>query len=294
MEEEEKTSFSLRSGTDSFVSRSLDVFASLGALEDKHAAFLKATASSRDKDDTGLIKHDPGDEDDDFSAHTGRKSEDSCTEGSRRRQHLSETRESDYEPRSHSRSPNRSGDMDAERSRDWNFKRPSRPPQKLNRQQVPDFKKHPEKYTHYTLEDISDKDMSERTNQRAAYEFLEGRKLERERQRAESSDEEQKFDVNNAACSQGKITFSHKKQNKNQSNEAEKSFTKNTTETPARHLILQDAVDNDLEDAKAENVPKEAELEESLPETSTGSATFKSRKNVKRHIRSKGSNGDSD
>uniref|UniRef100_A0A0B6YAW4 U5 small nuclear ribonucleoprotein TSSC4 n=1 Tax=Arion vulgaris TaxID=1028688 RepID=A0A0B6YAW4_9EUPU len=314
--EEEVSSFSLRTGADSFVSRTRDVFASLGVLEDKHSAFLKASAPSRDGDDIGLIKNDP-DEDDEF-VHENKNDAEGCRSWSHGRSQLSKTEDSDYESRSCSRSPNRDNYDSKFRSRspnrdngsgtagdgspqdvDGDFKRPARPTHKLNRKSIPDFKKNPDKYTLYSLEDVSEQEMSETSNQRAAFDFLEENRLVREtqdRKLAGLPEEEPKFDVVIAACSQGKIPFSHPKQKKHQENVPEKSISKDGGELPTLKLSSLVQSDNDLDTKSpgSESITDEPELDSSLSETNTCSKTFKSRKNVKRHIRAKVSDADSD
>ncbi|CAG5120148.1 unnamed protein product [Candidula unifasciata] len=290
--EEEAANFIIKSGTDLFVSRSRDVFASLGALEDKHSAFLKATAQTREKDDADLLKHDP-DEDNEIMNQSNNRISDSA------KTQLSQTRDVDYERRPHSRSPRReksSGAEDKNQTVQFKFKRPARPPQKFRRQPVPDFRKHPEKYTEYSLDDVSENDMSERTNQTAAFEFLVERKLEREKQErllAGLPEEEMKFDSSEAACSHGKITFSRPKQQM-KSVASDKSVNKDEISTLLPAEDPADNVDEDTKGADGTDVTDEDASDRNVTESKASSSSFKSRKNVKRHIRTKDCDADSD
>lgn len=75
------------------------------------------------------------------------------------------------------------------------FKRPEAPISKcLPVGRVPDFRKNPQKWTKYTLNDVKDEDMSEKSNTAAAMSFL--KELEA---RKETNDE--------MDCSSNKITF---------------------------------------------------------------------------------------
>lgn len=291
--EEEAPNFSLKSGTDSFVSRSQDVFASLGALEDKHSAFLKATALAREKDDADLLKHD-SDEDDEFVNQSKNRTSDST------RLQLSQTRDTDYEPRSHSRSPRRdvrsgSADEDENQQAQVRFKRPARPSQRCSRPPIPDFRKHPEKYTQYSLGDVSENDMSERANQRAAFDFLVERKLEREKQERKLAglpDEDLTFDSSDAACSQGKITFSRPKQQKLAA--LEKCVNKDEVLALCPTTDADDDIDEDTKDYDVTGIADDDAPDRNVTESKISSSSFKSRKNVKRHIRTKNNDADSD
>lgn len=53
------------------------------------------------------------------------------------------------------------------------FKRPEIPLRRcLPRSKIPDFQKHPDKWTKYSLHDVKDEDMSELSNKKAALSFL--------------------------------------------------------------------------------------------------------------------------
>ncbi|CAL1542682.1 unnamed protein product [Lymnaea stagnalis] len=272
-DDDSKSNFSLRSGTDLFVSRSKDVFASLGALEDKHSAFLKSKVLSLDQAE--IMKADP--EDDDELEKQAKERERS----NRPRHRLSETKNSDFVSRNHSRSLERSDIGNGEDScveKDNIFRRPYRP-QRKGCQPIPDFKKHPEKYTCYSLADISEKDMSEKSNTMTALAFLEERKQQSQKEinSLRLLEEDPKFDVGNAACSQGKITFSKPKLIKNHSNSNQLVNTNSCDATTLK--VSSETTDEDV-DSESGNVNRESETEQVA-------STFKSRKNVRRHIRAK-------
>ncbi|XP_056641377.1 protein TSSC4 [Diorhabda sublineata] len=53
------------------------------------------------------------------------------------------------------------------------FKRPQNPVPKNYIKKMPDFKKNPHKWTKYTLDDVADEDMSDKSNTKTALSFLE-------------------------------------------------------------------------------------------------------------------------
>ncbi|XP_013088596.2 protein TSSC4-like isoform X2 [Biomphalaria glabrata] len=267
--------FSIQTGTDSFVSRSNDVFASLGVLEEKHSAFLKAKILG--KDDPDLMKDDPEDEDTCTAAEKERLNRE-------QRLKLGLTRDSDFEPRSHSRSPNRDSKKKSDNGEQYRegclFKRPGRPPRQPY---VPDFKRHPERYTCYTLSDVSESQMSEKSNQGAAFAFLEEQRLLREKRERESlglTEEAEKFDSSDAACSQGKITFSNPRSRKQPASEQMMSCKDSLA--PATGVSVDIDAERDANLSTEVKTDKKMEVEEK---------TFKTRKNVRRQIR-KGDNDD--
>lgn len=72
------------------------------------------------------------------------------------------------------------------------FKQPQdRAPRNFIRN-IPDFKKHPHKWTKYSLSDVKDEDISERGNTKAALSFLNELKQRREFEIQNESDEESK------------------------------------------------------------------------------------------------------
>ncbi|XP_067004772.2 U5 small nuclear ribonucleoprotein TSSC4 [Anabrus simplex] len=52
------------------------------------------------------------------------------------------------------------------------FKRPEAPPPRFNVRNIPDYRRNPQKWTKYSLGDVSQEDMSEKSNTAAALSFL--------------------------------------------------------------------------------------------------------------------------
>lgn len=96
------------------------------------------------------------------------------------------------------------------------FKRPSLPLQKcLQPKTTPNYMKNPEKYTHYSLSDVTD--LSDRTNQSAAFNFL------REMEQRKSNED------NDLSSSSAKIVFKNStrlKLNDQDQNEDDKIYNK--------------------------------------------------------------------
>ncbi|XP_016904289.1 U5 small nuclear ribonucleoprotein TSSC4 isoform X1 [Apis cerana] len=91
------------------------------------------------------------------------------------------------------------------------FKRPEGPaPRALNRS-IPDFHKNPHKWKKYSLDDVSNDDMTEESNTRAALSFLKELKARRSLEKLKQSE---KMDINESDLvnkSQMKIIFKSKK-----------------------------------------------------------------------------------
>ena len=160
--------FTLAGADDGFGSRSRDVFAALGGLEDEHDSYLKSRARTLPTtDDIGLVKDDP------------------CEEpplGSRK---------SNVQPRPMQRGNTRG------------FKRPiSLPP----RSRAPGYKKNPEKWTFYDLSDVSKDDLSERGNTAAALSFLQEAKRRKTSSTHDSGEREHLEDVDMGDDSVSKTT----------------------------------------------------------------------------------------
>ncbi|KAH9495007.1 hypothetical protein Btru_018409 [Bulinus truncatus] len=277
---DEAPNYNFQTGSDSFISRSKDVFASLGVLEEKHAAFLKSKVLSHKEPE--LMKEDPEDEVDETACDVTTSKERFIRE---QRSRLGQTRDSDFEPRSHSRSPNRHSIRDvnekSQRNESGVFKRPHKLP---SQHHIPDFKRHPEKYTCYTLSDVSEKDLSEKSNQKAAFDFLQERRLTREKELLGLSEEEVKFDVSEAACSHGKILFSRNRAKKDPQNHSEQTSYKDSS------FSNSDGTDTSDPDGDGDQLV-DAKKESKTEAVATG---FKSRKIVRRQVRKGDNEGNSD
>ncbi|KAF3428003.1 hypothetical protein E2986_10954 [Frieseomelitta varia] len=92
------------------------------------------------------------------------------------------------------------------------FKRPEGPAPRALSRNIPDFHKNPHKWKKYSLDDVSNDDMTEESNTRAALSFLKELKA---RKSVEKIQESEKMDVDESGSgrrSQAKITFKSKKQ----------------------------------------------------------------------------------
>jgi len=278
-EEAPSAAFSLNTQSSSFASRTNDVFANLGTLEKKHSAFVKTQVST---DNEGILKADPDEDIDDrqLADCRGSRSTDMHFRSS-----LSDTRDQDVERRSRSLSDDRSG-LRGCGSR-GGFRPPRGAPPRPKR--VPDYKKHPDRWTCYSLEDVPDQDMSNRTNTKAALEFLEKRRKEQDRQErvdAGLPEEEEKFDVSSGACSQGAIVFTRKKKSEDSSSENRGGGkSKDKVSSKADSLVsVRKEQDIVCEDKDETSVAQDGDKPEGFK--------FKSKKTVKRSIRRKDNNSD--
>jgi len=290
--------FTLNAQSSSFASRSNDIFANLGTLEKKHSAFVKSQESSHDSD---LEKDDPCENDGGDSSRFEYNSRALCSSSSREksfrsRSRLGDTRDQDVESRSRNSSNDRgSGSRDG-------FRAPNRPPPRSKG--VPDFKKHPERWTCYSLDDVPNSDMSDRSTKNAALEFLEERRKDRERQErmdAGLPEEEEKFDVNSGACSQGTIVFKRKQKPKEGdeiSNEVKSSACNADSKLNSGGHSKEGTknLSNVCEDPDNDGKGEIETIDEKTVKNSDNTEVFKfkAKKTVKRSIRKKDNNSDSD
>ncbi|XP_069133993.1 uncharacterized protein [Argopecten irradians] len=199
--------FTIFSSNDGFSNRCKDVFSCLQSLEDKHVARDKSIA---DEESNKILKSDPTFEDTETLSKKIKKpgilplnstSRHPESDGGERKG-LKRPSSELYVPPYKKRGDNSQSDFKS-RKMDADFKLP---PQRFPRKnKVPDFKVNPSKWKKYTLEDVSNEDMSQAANTQAAFAFLEERRKLREA--AEGKEEEVKADVEGGACSQGAIVF---------------------------------------------------------------------------------------
>ncbi|XP_050409257.1 protein TSSC4 [Patella vulgata] len=236
--------FELGSAGTDFKSKSKDIFGVLQTLEDKHSAVESARRKSgSEKDEETFWKNDPIVEPDVVSKDTASHEHTNKLKGS-------------YS--------NRSSDKgDASNFRKPYFRPPSN--RRFNKQIIPDHKIHPEKYTCYSLGDVSSSDMSNTSNSRAAFDFLEERRKFREQQERGSDEEEAKVDVSDTACSRGVFTF--KKRNKTDE-QSEKKGDKSKDKTVVSLAEEEPEDDEEKQNEKTEEI-----------------ACFKPRKSKQRNIR---------
>lgn len=289
---EMSSDFSLRSGTDLFTSRRNDVFASLQELENKHSAFLKAKATFNTEPE--LMKKDPEEEDDVGSMPLSKEKSEFLSKPK-----LGKTQSCDYEPVTHNKAEGTKQQADlCGRVNDATFRHPHQPPRKVSRRsdKIPDFKKNPEKYTHYSLRDVDEKLLSEKANANAAFSFLEERRLEKEKQASLSAgytDTDDKYNVDETACSQGKVTFTRPRCKKMQLDSVDMKNDKAHSEASALIEEPLDELHSEVDSREAVEPFNEPLVDKNHSTDFVGN-TFKPRKNVKRHIRHKESDDNSD
>ncbi|GFO33526.1 protein tssc4 [Plakobranchus ocellatus] len=285
-ENDEDKQFS-RTGTDMFTSRREDVFAALEELEKKHTAFVNVLSRS----DEQLVKNDLDEEEEvernmlvkaspSMSNHRGR------SDFEDRMGKISEIcRPSNNTTAAKGRRPRSNIQENPD------FKRPhQRSFHKRHRPTVPDFKKHPEKYTMYSLRDVSDKDMSEKSNSQAAFAFLKERRLQREKEEREMaglSEEDIIFDADSAACSQGVIEFSKPCKPENSSNSVNEKATRMPPACSSMPGLW--GIDSGCDCLPTNEILESNQTESSSDPQAAPSTSFKARRinNSKRNIRRK-------
>lgn len=296
-EEEEASTFSLKNTSSTFTGRSNDVFGCLTALEEKHEAHEKRRTESGDLlKDQALLKDDPEEESRRFEDRK-RKASDS-QESDRRSGRDSRDRDGECSGRreyqdnqSSDTSRTSRDDENRPKSQSFHFRRPRGRAPARQQNRAPDFSKHPERWTYYSLEDVEGEDMSESSNKRAAFDFLEERRKLREQESGET-----RFDTSAAACSKGIISFS--KKSKTSSNTAGQSTPKETSSTTVS-LPLSDGdgttseASSTFEGSSAQLFSQPEKEEQTVPDsTSTGTSFKKSRKGMRRNIRTRDTDDD--
>ncbi|XP_060070013.1 U5 small nuclear ribonucleoprotein TSSC4-like [Ylistrum balloti] len=217
--------FTIASGNDSFSDRCKDVFSCLQSLEDKHVAHDQSV------DEEGnqlLFKADPTIEDTETlyrkfkkpnpPQHSSGKQDQSHNDIKRG---LKRPSSELYIPPWQKKGDNPQSDYKSMK-KDSDFKLPPQRFPSRQQKKIPDFKLNPSKWKKYTLEDVSNEDMSQASNTKAAFAFLEERRKLREA--AEGKEEEVKADVEGGACSQGAIIF--KRPNKKGGDKQDSDSTK--------------------------------------------------------------------
>ncbi|XP_033742574.1 uncharacterized protein LOC117329007 [Pecten maximus] len=263
--------FTILSGNDGFSNRCKDVFSCLQTLEDKHVAHDKSISEEGSQH---LLKADPTVEDTETISRKFKKP-DNLPSPRNSTSRLQKSHEDErkglkrpsselYVPPYKKRGDNPESDNKSSKT-DSDFKLPPQrfPNQRKNK--VPDFKLNPNKWKKYTLEDVSNEDMSQAANTQAAFAFLEERRKLREA--ADGKEEEVKADVEGGACSQGAIVF--KRPTKKGGNKQDSVSTKIKSDKNCDNFDG----DDDLEDESLIIKP---------------SVTFKSKKNKsQRNLRKK-------
>lgn len=174
---------------DNLTSRCKDVFGCLDALEQKHEAFERQRKEEDAEIDRSLIQQGPSSQD---METVGEEFKKPTTFSGRDYHHV---RKGGYHGRDRS-------DHYTDQFRRSQQGRSGRG--RGRGRAVPDYQRHPESWTRYSLEDV---DVSETANKQAAFAFLEERRQAKERESREET-----VDLENSACSRGFIAF--KRQNK--------------------------------------------------------------------------------
>ena len=253
-----------------FSNKCKDIFGNLEKFERKHEEYNKSRSDDKDE---GMQKSDPGDMDTEtitsaFKTPCQPKRE----EGQSWRSHHDRSQNRDDGPppwRKHRADARGSSSIQRELQPKQFGDRRGGHPYYRNRgnriQRTPDYKTNPGKWTKYSLEDVGNEDMSESSNTRAAFAFLEERRKLREGEMKIEA-----VNTDDTSCSKGIFTF--------------KKPVKNDCKTEKK--LMSSKVGIQLPDSKEEeqeeNVMSE-EMTEKVPEK----VSFKSLKKSKRSIRSR-------
>ena len=87
------------------------------------------------------------------------------------------------------------------RCRESIYKSPEGPGPRLTRNTVPDYHSNPHKWTKYSLEDVQNEQMSERSNSEAAFAFLRELKARKQRERCSRETEDQPMEFEETSSS---------------------------------------------------------------------------------------------
>ncbi|XP_062621217.1 U5 small nuclear ribonucleoprotein TSSC4-like [Saccostrea cucullata] len=293
--DKKETLFELKSENSSqFSNKCKDIFGNLEKLERKHEEYEKSRPSD---DDRGGIKTDPSDADTETitPAFKVPQSGSLGTRGGRPWRRNPDRREDrdgnpppwrgDSERRSERRRDERGTDSIRRELQPRQFVSHRRGHPYHNyrgnrRQKTPDYKAHPEKWTKYSLEDVGNEDMSESSNTRAAFAFLEERRKLREGEmKAEAVNTE------DTSCSKGIFMF--KKPVKNESK-------KDTSKVSSKVSLQQTNSNDDEEDITLSYEKESVEVSGAadVEKVEVEKVTFKSHKKSKRSIRSRDTDDD--
>ncbi|XP_033194587.1 uncharacterized protein LOC117159136 [Bombus vancouverensis nearcticus] len=119
------------------------------------------------------------------------------------------------------------------------FKRPEGPAPRAISRNIPDFHKNPHKWKKYSLDDVSNDDMTEESNTRAALSFLKELKARRSVGKIEESEGKDADESDLVKRSQSKIMFKCKKQKISMAEVEFKKPESNTNETDNTPVIIE-------------------------------------------------------
>ncbi|XP_046326082.1 protein TSSC4-like [Haliotis rufescens] len=248
--------FKLNSCSDKFADKTKDVFGYLSVLEVKHEAHQKAHQTSYEN----LLKKDPNEEDTRTIEKTAQYKHcgEKCDVRINKPYNHSQIR--GYGRPRHSQHQNR----------DFRC-----PPKKLSchsghRRGTPDYKVHPERWTPYSLDDVSNTDMSDSSNTQAAFKFLDERKKMRELEA--HSEEASPANLEETACSRMAIKFVKRQDRKGQRIETQGSTSRQ------KEVVVLPVV---------EEIENEDEVAECSEKIKDDKVSFKRKKGNKKNIRSR-------
>ena len=229
--------FQIKSTSDGFASRSKDIFANIDSL----AATKGQPSKSDDKNDS-----------------KDQRSKEDTPKQDRNEKHTRDFkgRESIY------RSPNESGwppsrsDSEFRRPppRDWNDRKRPRGPKR-----VPDHVVNPKKYKKYDLSDVSKDQMSDRSNTRAAFDFL--RELKDRKTPQDTTEDTEKV-------TEGKISF---KKPPSSFKKSDKESTSSNVVRDGNKRVMPECV---VGQKKASNVEKKADKKAKNKKSSSSSISL--------------------
>jgi hypothetical protein len=295
-DEETVSPFTLKNAAGTFAGRSNDIFAGLEALEQKHLAHER---SRTDTEEYANLKPDADDVVMDTRRGSGHSSRSSERDGG------------DWSERSRDRDrsrDDRTGDGAKTSNREFQAPQGRAPGRRGGRGgrgrggRVPDHGNRPQNWKYYNLEDVDRSEMSERSNTQAALAFLDERRKLREEQQ-----EEEKFDAGSAACSKGLFSFAKRSKGSSSSSsgggdhaDSKHAPSSSTVTSSAAEEGEEESGDGDdvrskVTESAATSTNKESASEEDRSEkteTFDKGLSFKSRKGVKRSIRSRDDDDD--
>ncbi|XP_067655730.1 uncharacterized protein [Haliotis asinina] len=250
--------FQLSNSTDRFADKTKNVFGCLSILEIKHEEHQKAHQTSYDD----LLKKDPNEDD----TRTIEKIAKYKHHGEKHDLH-SDKPYIHSQNRSYGR-PWHTQDLDR------HFKCPPKPfsHRRCHGHDTPDYELHPDRWTAYSLHDVSNSDMSDSSNTQAAFKFLDERKRLRELEG--HSEEDAPADLDGTACSKMAIKFVRRQDRKGQ-----KINSQSCSTSSQKEVALLDV----------EEIENEDEIAEVCEKNINEKVSFKRKRGNKKNFRSRAS-----
>ncbi|XP_046583157.1 protein TSSC4-like isoform X2 [Haliotis rubra] len=254
--QDEAPEFQLSNSTDRFADKTKNVFGYLSVLEVKHEEHQKAHQTSYDD----LLKKDPNEDDTRTIEKTAKY------------KHHEEQHDL-HKDKPYNRSQHRSyGRPWRTQGQDRDFKCPSKSfsRRRGHRHNAPDYKLHPDRWTAYSLDDVSNSDMSDSSNAQAAFKFLDERKKIRELEAHSEGDAP--ADLDETACSKMAIKFVRRQDRKGQ-----KINSQSCSTSSQKEVALPDVEEIENEDDVAEVGEKDMNEKVSFKRKRGNKKNFRSR-----------------